>query len=144
VDEPDAPAGAIGLPEWVSEDARKEYDRIVPIIREMGIESPAYMAATAMYCQAFARWADAEIKLSKSGLLIKDDRGRIVRNPLLSIVAEAQQQAMRAIQILGLAPTEKHRLATQWTFKKGGRRIAEPVSSEAKLYKLCGVTNGGK
>lgn len=56
----------------------------------------------ATYCQVWVRWRQAEDGIAKSGQLVKDHRGRVVRSPLLQAAKDASQQVRALEQRLGL------------------------------------------
>src|SRR5690606_37247509 len=58
--EPVAPEGLPDCPPHLSELARAEWDRIAQVLYEMGVLTMVDRAALAAYCQAYARWAEAE------------------------------------------------------------------------------------
>ncbi len=47
-------------PQWLEEDAKKEWKRMGKILEQMGILTEMDMTAFAGYCQAYARWKEAE------------------------------------------------------------------------------------
>ena len=46
-------------PEWLEEDAKKEWKRLGKVLAEMGMLTEIDRAAFAGYCQAYARWKGA-------------------------------------------------------------------------------------
>ena len=47
-------------PTWLSEKARQEWRRVAPILKRLGLLQVIDRTALAGYCQAYARWREAE------------------------------------------------------------------------------------
>ena len=62
-------------PEYLGTTARAEWRRKAEVLARMGVLTQGDDAALAAYCQAFARFVEAEGKLRQSGLLIKTTGG---------------------------------------------------------------------
>src|SRR5512146_3144589 len=70
-DEPMPTAGEPPCPPWLADEAKAEWDRIVPELSRLNVLTVIDGAALAAYCQAFARWAEAEVKCREAGLVVK-------------------------------------------------------------------------
>ena len=128
--EPKPAVGTPHCPEWLSEDARKVWKRLVPQLRAMRVLTLVDADALAAYCHSFARWRDAEEFLSKHGMVypIRDDHGRvkcmqqwpqvsIARNLLLVLRAYQQEFGLTPAarsRILSLEPAEPATDAGRW------------------------------
>ena len=66
-DEPTPPQNNIKCPDWLMPEAKKEWKRLAPSLIAMGILTDHDMEAFAGYCQAYARWREAEEFLSQHG-----------------------------------------------------------------------------
>ena len=58
-------------PSWLEEEAKKEWKRLAKQMEQLGILTEIDMAAFAGYCQAYARWKEAEEFISKHGTIVK-------------------------------------------------------------------------
>ena len=47
-------------PAWLSEKARQEWRRVAPVLKQLGLLHVIDRTALAGYCQAYARWREAE------------------------------------------------------------------------------------
>lgn len=65
--EPVPPAGDFPPPKWVDGDTRTVWDKLVPIMRGMGVASLADAEAIARYCDGIVLWQRARDFLHKSG-----------------------------------------------------------------------------
>lgn len=61
------PVAIPDAPDHLSADARAEWDRVTPLLEQMGIIADIYRAPLAVYCQAWGRYVQAERKLVELG-----------------------------------------------------------------------------
>ena len=54
-------------PDWLEDDAKKEWKRLGKVLAEMGMLTHLDMMAFAGYCQAYARWKGAEEFITQHG-----------------------------------------------------------------------------
>src|SRR5262245_60793876 len=74
--EPLAPEGIPERPDYLDDEAKAEWFRIVPVLRDMGLLSLADRTALAAYCTAYSRWVQAEANVRKYGTIVKSpDKG---------------------------------------------------------------------
>jgi len=113
--EPQPPKDAPRCPAWITDEAKRVWRRLVPLLKDMGILTTVDADALAGYCQTYARWRAAEEFLAKHGEVypIRDDAGRvkcmqqfpqvaIARNLLLVLRAYQQE--------FGLTPAARTRI----------------------------------
>lgn len=58
--EPIPPRGGVKCPSWLLPEAKKEWKRLAASLEAMGVLTMADLTAFAGYCQAYARWREAE------------------------------------------------------------------------------------
>ena len=58
--EPKPQKKAPACPKWLEDEAKKEWRRLAKQMEQLGILTQVDMAAFAGYCQAYARWKEAE------------------------------------------------------------------------------------
>ncbi len=115
VREPQPTVGTPHCPEWLSEEARKVWKRLVPQLRAMKVLTLVDADALAAYCHTFVRWREAEEFISKHGMVcpIRDDQGRVKCMQQWPQVAIARNAVltMRAFQQdFGLSPAARARI----------------------------------
>lgn len=73
------PEGAPDCPDWLDEEAKAAWGRLIPMLQAMGVLSRIDGGALARYCVYWSRWRKAEEFIQKNGDVypIKDDSGRI-------------------------------------------------------------------
>jgi P27 family predicted phage terminase small subunit len=117
-------AAGVHPPAWLTNDvAALEWGRIAPILNRLGLLTEIDEQALAAYCQAFARWRDAEAQIDKFGTVVKGKGGFPMISPFFSIADRTARQ-MRAYLIeFGMTPSARSRVHTH-----GDEGPADPFS----------------
>ncbi|WP_254919259.1 phage terminase small subunit P27 family [Oceanicola sp. 22II-s10i] len=97
-------------PAHLNATARREWRRLAGPLYDAGILTVADRAALAAYCQAYARWVEAEEYLRKTPPLIKTPSGYVQQSPWLSIANKQLEIVGRYMAELGLSPAARTRL----------------------------------
>lgn len=79
--EPQPEKKAPRCPSWLEPEAKKEWKRMAKTLETIGVLTQVDKAAFAGYCQAYARWKEAEEFLSKHGTIFKTPSGYIQQVP---------------------------------------------------------------
>ena len=58
-------------PDWLEDEAKAEWDRLAVPLFNLKILTELDMAPFALYCQAYARWKEAEEFISQHGSIVK-------------------------------------------------------------------------
>jgi P27 family predicted phage terminase small subunit len=115
--EPLPEEGVPDMPSGLSPAAQEEWHRIVPILKKMRVLTVAYGAALAGYCQAYARWFEAEADITANGSIIDEPiirrrRGeddeiagkKRKKNPAVAIANESLKLMRSFLSDFGLSP----------------------------------------
>ena len=109
-------------PEWMGDDARAEWLRVLPILfTDRRTLSVADLAIFGNYCVAIGQVAEANRILSKEGLTFTGPSGP-KRHPALAIRSDGMTQARQMAAELGLTPASRGRPG----IKPGGGDSEEP------------------
>lgn len=108
-------------PPHLSEVARKEWRRLATPLFEARVLTLADRAALAAYCQAWARWVEAEEQLAKTPRLLKTPSGYVQQSPWLSVANRQMELMGRFMAELGLTPAARARV---------GAGLADPGKAE--------------
>ena len=73
--EPKPEKKAPRCPSWLEDEAKKEWKRMAKQLEHLGILTEVDMAAFAGYCQAYARWKEAEEFITQHGTIVKTPSG---------------------------------------------------------------------
>lgn len=97
--------GVPKTPSYLSKEAKAEWRRVAPIlIDERKVLTEADLSALENYVIAVATMRQAHKELHATGFLVGGKR-----NPLSTILLQAQQQQLRAAGELGLTPAARSR-----------------------------------
>lgn len=101
-------------PNHLSADAQAEWRRIAPELAKLGLVSHLDRAALAAYCQSYARWRDAELRLRALGpdaLWDTTPNGYKQISVLLQIANRSLEQMDRFASKFGLSPSDRGRVS---------------------------------
>ena len=110
--EPKPPDNIPECPEWLEEDAKQEWNRLGKMLGEMGILTEVDMTAFAGYCQAYARWKEAEEYLSENGATFTAPSGYIQQVPQVSIAQTNLKMMLKFCEQFGLTPSARSRITS--------------------------------
>lgn len=97
-------------PKWLEPAAKKEWRRLAKQMEAIGILTDVDMAAFASYCQAFARWKEAEEFITQHGTIVRTPSGYWQTVPQVSI-AQTYNKIMTKLAIeFGLTPSSRSRI----------------------------------
>lgn len=85
MNEPKPPPGNLDPPNWLDLEARKEWNRIVPQLADLGLYTALDQQSAGCLCQIVADLADAQHKIRKMGTKLVVNKGRIQLNPYVRI-----------------------------------------------------------
>ena len=97
-------------PSWLEEEAKKEWKRMCRQLEQLGILTEIDMAAFAGYCQAYARWNEAEEFISKHGTIVKTPSGYWQQVPQVSIAQTYLKIMNKFCEQFGLTPSARSRI----------------------------------
>jgi P27 family predicted phage terminase small subunit len=100
-------------PPHLSEEARREWRRLVPILERMRVLTEADGLALANLCMQYSTMIKAQRLLEKSGLLFKTKSGYVQQSPLVAIVASCVDQVSKLCRDFGLTPASRTRLTVE-------------------------------
>ena len=97
-------------PAWLEGEARKEWRRTGKQLEQLGILTEIDMAAFAGYCQAYARWREAEVFITKHGTIVKTPSGYWQQVPQVSIAQTYLKIMNKFCEQFGLTPSARSRI----------------------------------
>lgn len=93
--------------------AKKEWKRVAEQLEGLGLISQMDRAALAVYCQAYARWVQAETKikaLGDAGLIEETPSGYKQMSVLLQISNRSVEQMHKFMGEFGMSPSSRSRV----------------------------------
>lgn len=97
-------------PRHLSDEAKKEWHRIVKDLFEAGLFTKIDRPALAAYCQAYGRWVEAEAHLEDEDFVQVTDKGYQYQTPWLSIANQAMKQMHNFLAEFGMTPAARSRV----------------------------------
>lgn len=117
--EPRPKEGTPTCPAWIKGEAKAEWKRIVPALREIGVLTLVDRAALAAYCQAWAELVDCTKVLQAEGRVAKepivDKEGehigdKIRAHPIVRMQRDAFSRLKTFLAEFGLTPASRSRI----------------------------------
>ena len=108
--EPKPAKKAPSCPKWLEPEAKKEWRRLAKQMEQIGILTEVDMAAFAGYCQAYARWKEAEEFITQHGSIVKTPSGYWQQVPQVSIAQTYLKIMNRFAEQFGLTPSSRSRI----------------------------------
>lgn len=105
--EPVPPTLPLRCPDYLLPEAKKEWKRLAPILMDMGLLTAADAVPFAGYCQAYARWREAQDEITRHGSIYKDSEGRIRPNPYIAIANQQMREIKSFAADFGLTPSNR-------------------------------------
>lgn len=99
-------------------------------LERMGVVTVVDRAALAAYCQAWARWIDAEAQVAKLGTIVKTANGNLIQNPYLAVANRAMEQMTRLAAEFGMTPSSRSRV--QIAAADDGPSLADLLFADVK------------
>ena len=108
--EPKPAKKAPRCPSWLEDEAKKEWRRMGKTLEQMGLLTEMDMAAFAGYCQAYARWKEAEEFITQHGSIVKTPSGYWQQVPQVSIAQTYLKIMNKFAEQFGLTPSSRSRI----------------------------------
>ena len=101
---------APACPKWLEPEAKKEWKRLAKQMEAIGILTEVDMGAFASYCQAYARWKEAEEFLTQHGTIVRTPSGYWQQVPQVSIAQTYNKIMTKLATEFGLTPSSRSRI----------------------------------
>ena len=118
--EPVPPAGGVKCPTWLLPEAKKEWKRLASSLEAMGVLTMADLTAFAGYCQAYARWREAEEFITQHGSIFQTPSGYVQQVPQVSIAQQNLKIMQSFCSEFGLTPATRARIIANGGGSDGG------------------------
>jgi P27 family predicted phage terminase small subunit len=105
-------------PAYLSDEARKEWNRLTPLLQQRGSLTPADATALTLHCEVFARWLDCQRQLKKDGATITvtffsksgETMTAMKPHPALKIAQDCERSLRHSLDSFGLTPVARERV----------------------------------
>lgn len=103
-------SNSLKYPDWFDEIARREWKRIVPELRQLGLLTVIDISALEAYCATYSRWVRAEKIVKKEGETYRAE-GEIKRRPEVGIIEKALHLMKTFCTEFGLTPSSRSNIS---------------------------------
>lgn len=110
-------------PKWLEPEAKKEWRRLSKQMEGIGVLTEVDMATFAAYCQAYARWKEAEEFISLHGTYMKTPSGYVQQIPQVAVAQSYFKIMERCAEQFGLTPASRSRI----TADAGANRVIDDM-----------------
>ena len=124
--EPTPDRRAPRCPSWLEDEAKKEWKRMGVVLEQYGLLTDMDMAAFSGYCQAYARWKEAEEFITQHGTMVRTPNGYLQQVPQVSIAQTNLKILLRFCEQFGLTPSARSRIVA-------GEGAADPAAEMERL-----------
>ena len=100
-------------PAFLSSSAKWEWKRISKELERLGLLTKVDRVALAEYCQAYARWKEAEETIQREGLIIETTNGNKIQHPAVGVAHTTMGLLHKYIQEFGLSPAARTRISVK-------------------------------
>lgn len=107
----EAAPGMPPAPHWLSDLAREEWERIVPMLEASKVMSPRHQQTLAAYCDSLADMIEADRELKANGATFMDDKGRVSNHPAWNRKRDARNQMLKFASEFGLTASALARVS---------------------------------
>jgi P27 family predicted phage terminase small subunit len=106
-----APAPAeLDPPAFLEGEAAAEWRRLAGKLHRLGLLTEIDGTAFATYCEAWARWREAETAIKKFGMVIKGKGGFPVISPYVAVANRAMGHMRSFLVEFGMTPSSRSRV----------------------------------
>jgi P27 family predicted phage terminase small subunit len=98
-------------PTDMSAEGREEWRRVMPVLVDRRVLSPADMAAVERYCEATGDVKIARARIKLDGDYVPNRLGELKRHPAFVTLKESTSESRRWAAELGLTPASRSRVA---------------------------------
>jgi P27 family predicted phage terminase small subunit len=110
-------------PEWLPDEARAEWERVVPELARLELVKPVDRAALTAYVLTWDRMVEAQRIVSEEGVLGENSQGR-VRHPAVAVVEAASKELRAWAGEFGFTPSAENKLSV----RDGDESEADPFA----------------
>jgi P27 family predicted phage terminase small subunit len=111
--EPRPEVRAPPCPRELSPAAKREWRRVARQLSVMKLVTDFDRAILAVYCQAYAFWAEAVVALRKYGIVIKSPSGFPMQSPYVAIANKQAELMSRVAVEFGFTPSSRSRIVVR-------------------------------
>ena len=109
--EPQPATGIPTRPEWLSPEAKREWNRVVPELARLGLLAQVDRALIAAYCQSWAMYVEAMADIKENGTTFTTNRGYQGPRPSVAIAARMLDKLNQLSTKFGFTPSDRSKMS---------------------------------
>lgn len=122
----ETPKETPSAPLFLDRIAKKEWERIAPLLHKSKLLTEADIATLAAYCSAYSMWVKAEKEIRVKGeLTYETDKGNQMQIPEIGIANQSKKQMLIFAKEFGLTPSAR-----------AGLHIDNPEEQESSIMQF--------
>ncbi|MFO7905810.1 MAG: phage terminase small subunit P27 family [Pirellulaceae bacterium] len=99
------------MPAGLSDKGKAHWKKVSADLKDAGILTNIDVHALAMYCESYARWADANEKIQQYGPVVKTPNGFPAQSPYIQIANKAFDQMRAMLTEFGMTPSSRTKIS---------------------------------
>lgn len=99
-------------PDWLPDEARAEWDRVVPDLARLNLLKPLDRAVLTAYCLTWDRMVAAYKDVASGKLTTRGSQGQLVKHPSVMVLETATRELRALAAEFGMTPSSESRLGT--------------------------------
>lgn len=104
------PVEAPSCPEFLDDEGKSEWNRLVPVLIEQGVLAKADRAALAILCDAWSDYQHAKLMVQREGDTVIGAKGNPVLSPWVRIRNSAADRLLKVGREFGITPASRGRV----------------------------------
>jgi len=109
--EPEPARGAPSRPEWLSTEAKREWNRVVPELDRLGLLAKVDRALIAAYCECWAQYVAAVKDMKAGGTTFTTDKGYEGPRPCTITAGQMIAKMLQLSAKFGFNPSDRAKMA---------------------------------
>jgi P27 family predicted phage terminase small subunit len=105
-------------PSYLSDEAKREWLRLIPLLEQRGSLTPADASALTLHCEVWSRWLDCQRQLKKDGVVITvkffskagEEVTALKQHPCLKVAQQCESSLRQSLHSFGLTPAARERI----------------------------------
>lgn len=97
-------------PEWLDAEAKREWNRITPYLKEQGLIAKIDRALVAMWCQCWAQYVWAVKDIEENGTTFETEKGYQGPRPAVAIATKMIEKLTSLSARFGFTPSDRAKM----------------------------------
>lgn len=98
-------------PPGLSKEARRHWRKVSKQLIDSKLMTKLDEDALVLYCEAYARWSNANKEIEKYGMVVNSPSGYPIQSPFLAISNKAFEQMKAILVEFGMTPSSRTRVS---------------------------------